>query len=247
MQNINEWKPTKFQYRRGKWRSSLNTTEVGISSRLAANLIASYYESALKKHARGNLLDLGCGNVPLYDCYKDLIEENWCVDWDNSLHSNKFLDQVADLNKPLEIESERFDTIILSSVLEHIRQPELLISEMNRVLKPGGKALLNQPFMYWLHEEPHDYFRYTEYSLKSMLEDNGFELTSIEPYGGVPEVMTDIWAKTTAPIPFVGKPYAAFIQWCTLVFVRTKFGKKISIKTARKFPLGYFVVAQKKQ
>lgn len=247
MQNIQAWKPTKFQFRRGKWRASSNASEVGISSRLVANIIAENYERSLKEHARGKLLDLGCGNVPLYACYKDYIEDNWCVDWDNSLHSNQFLDQIADLNQPLEMDDNQFDTIILSSVLEHIRKPELLISEMSRILKPGGKALLNQPFMYWLHEVPHDYYRYTEYALKSMLEDHGFELISIEPYGGVPEVLTDIWAKTTAAIPFVGKPYAAFIQWCTLVFVRTRFGKKISKKTARKIPLGYFVVAQKKK
>ena len=245
MQHKDEWVPTKFHFRRGKLKASRNKKEVGVGSRLATNITAHFYQKMLTDHAKGNLLDLGCGNVPLYAAYKDLVEDNYCVDWQGSLHTNKYLDQDADLNQKLPLDSDKFDTIILSSVLEHIRQPEQLVGEMNRVLKKGGKLLLNVPFYYCLHEVPHDYFRYTRYALESMLNDSGFNIVSIETSGGVPEVLCDIYAKNISAIPLIGVPFAKCIQWSTWGFVRTKPGRKLSVKTANKFPFGYCIVAEK--
>ncbi|MBW6482221.1 MAG: class I SAM-dependent methyltransferase [Vicingaceae bacterium] len=58
----------------------------------------------------------------------------------------------TDINQPLPIENEIFDTVILSDVLKHIRKPEELIAEIHRIMKPNGKFMLNVPFFYWLHE-----------------------------------------------------------------------------------------------
>jgi ubiquinone/menaquinone biosynthesis C-methylase UbiE len=48
------------------------------------------------------------------------------------MHLNKCLDLNTDLNKRLELSDNEFDVIITSSVLEHIRRPELMMSEMAR-------------------------------------------------------------------------------------------------------------------
>ena len=54
---------------------------------------------------------------------------------------------------------------------------------MFRVLKPGGKALITVPQWNELHEEPHDYFRYTCFGLKTMCEDAGFSVLKIDQRG----------------------------------------------------------------
>ncbi len=146
---------------------------------------------------------------------------------------------------PLPIPDEQYDTIILSDVLEHIKEPKTIWEEMNRVLAPDGILLLNVPFYYWLHEEPFDYHRFTKYALRSMAKESGFEVIQLESVGGVPEILADILAKTTIKIPLIGKFLAITMQRFTAFFIKTKFGNKISRKTSERFPLAYTLIARK--
>lgn len=245
MKNVEIWKPSKFEVRKGRLRASKNRKELTISSVLFADLIASFYDTNLPKHARGKLLDLGCGKVPLFSTYKNYITENICVDWENSLHQNPFIDFYMDLNKPLLLKNDEFDTIILSDVLEHISSPEQVWSEMFRVLKKDGKLILNVPFLYHVHEQPYDFYRYTRFALQIMAEKAGFKIIMIEEIGGLLQVLTDLFAKGVKHIPLIGKILALTSQALTSTFVKTKIGKRISQKTAQNFPLGYFLIAIK--
>lgn len=245
MENSNKWSPTKFIYRNGHLISSRDEREVSISSRLITDIVAKYYDKYLKLYAKGKLLDLGCGKVPFYEVYKDLVSNNICADWENSLHKNEFLDYTIDLTKQLPFDNESFDTIILSDVLEHIHSPEILWKEMQRVLTKGGKIIMNVPFYYRLHEKPYDYYRYTEFALKRYVEMSEMNLIMLEAIGGAPEIMADIFAKNIIHLPLVGKPLAIFTQYISFLFINTKFGKRVSSSTGRTFPFGYFLVAEK--
>ena len=245
MQNKEQWLPSKYVFKKGKLKGSRTLKDVTVSSRMFVDLVASFYQENIPLYVSGNLLDLGCGKVPLYEAYKNYISDNSCVDWQNTIHKNPFLDIETDINQPLPIENEIFDTVILSDVLEHIRKPEELIAEIHRIMKPNGKFILNVPFFYWLHEQPFDYFRYTKFALQSMLEDAGFKVLKLEPMGGVPEIMTDIFCKNVLAVPVIGKPTVLLSQFITRLFLKTGIGKKVSKKTAEKFPLGYFVVVGK--
>jgi len=245
MQNKEKWRPSKFEIWNGKLRASRNINEVGSASRLVADLVATFYDSEIPKHVTGRLLDLGCGKVPLFAVYKEFITDNVCVDWANSIHQNPYLDQICDLNQSLPYADAVFNSIILSDVLEHIREPQLLWSEMGRILVHGGKILMNVPFYYRLHEEPYDYYRYTRHALKFMAEQNGFEILMLQPIGGAPEILTDILAKLVIKIPFIGIPLAVVLQRITWGLIKSKWGKKISSNTAKQFPLGYVLIAAK--
>ena len=245
MQNQEKWKPSKFIYKKGKLIASKDAKEVNISSRLNVELIADFYHRNLKEHAKGKLLDLGCGKVPLYAAYKDFVTDNICVDWSNTFHKNAYLDYELDLTKKLPFNDNEFDTIILSDVLEHIPVPELLWEEMTRILTVNGKIIMNVPFYYWLHEQPHDYYRYTEFALRRFVDNSGLRLIQLTPLGGAPEIMADIFAKNILRLPKLGRSLAFIAQWFTLRFIRTKLGKRISVATSSNFPLGYFLVAEK--
>lgn len=245
MKNQSSWKPSKFVYKKGTLRASRNPDEVGICSTLIADLIANLYQENLPHHATGRLLDLGCGKVPLYEAYKDHISENVCVDWANSLHKNPYLDLEYDITQPLPFKDEEFDTIILSDVLEHIPEPDDLWNEMARILTAEGKIIMNVPFYYWLHEKPHDYYRYTEFALRRFAEKYGMKVIVLRAVGGVPEIIADVLAKTTFKIPLIGGFFARSVQWLTYIFLKTRIGKKISSKSSAVFPLGYFLVVQK--
>jgi len=245
MRNRDKWAPSKYVYRNGRLRASRDRKALKFSSRLAADLVSELYDEHIPTHVTGKLIDLGCGQVPLYEAYKNYVTDNLCVDWQNSNHKNIFLDHECDLAAALPFREGQFDTIVLSDVLEHIPVPEKLWIEMARILAPGGKVLMNTPFLYTLHEVPHDYYRYTEYALRRFALSVNLNVLVLESIGGAPEVVADILAKNRCFIPILGHGAALAIQFITRAFVRTSPGKRLSRRTGRRFPLGYFLVLEK--
>lgn len=199
----------------------------------------------MRDHARGVLADLGCGTVPLYGEYRDLVTQTICIDWGQSHHRNIHLDYECDLTQRLPLDDASVDTIILADVLEHVAEPAAVWREMHRILRRSGKVLVCVPFLYPLHEAPHDYYRYTEFALRRLAEGAGFDVVSLEPIGGAPEVVTNIFSKVVRRVPRVGTSIAIAAQQAASLFLRTGIGHKISRSTARTFPLSYFLVVQK--
>ena len=241
MKNPSAWQPTKFELHRGRLRGARDPHELGVGSRLMSDLVAAQYQTHLASHARGRLLDLGCGKVPLYRAYAALVSEVTCVDWAPGEH----IDLSCDLSKPLPFENDRFDTIILSDVLEHIPEPERLWREMTRVLAPRGKIIMNVPFYYSVHAHPHDYYRYTNFALERFVAINALQLVLIAPLGGIVEIMADLFAKAWSKVPLIGPPLAMLTQFVVGRFNRTSLGARVAHVSSRHFPLGYFMIAQR--
>lgn len=239
MKNRQAWQATKYVFSEGRYTYNPDPKHVGMGSRFMVSILAECHMHLLQAHARGRLLDLGCGNVPCYQMYRDLIDENICVDWENTLHKNPYIDHWLDLSRELALESGQFDTILCSDVLEHIATPQLLVGEMARMLKPGGKLILTVPFFYWLHEEPFDYYRYTRHALQRLCDDSQLQVLELEPYGGALEVVLDIVAKN------IHGRYAGVHLAISRFLHRSRLGKGFSRRNWGKFPLGYALVAQK--
>ncbi|MBN1866564.1 class I SAM-dependent methyltransferase [Candidatus Sumerlaeota bacterium] len=245
MKNRNRWTPSKYVYRNGRLRASKDRDELAVSSRLVADLTANAYDRHLPTYATGRLLDLGCGKAPLFGAYERHVGDVVCVDWADSRHAGEYVDRECDLNEALPFRDGEFDTIVLSDVLEHIARPEALWGEMSRILAPGGRVLLNVPFLYCVHEAPHDFYRYTEHALRHLAESAGFRVAVLGPLGGTPEIAADLLAKHLCVLPVCGGRLASVIQGVVGAFVRTSPGRKMSERTASRFPLGYFMVAEK--
>jgi SAM-dependent methyltransferase len=245
MRNVETWAPSKFVLERGRLRSSSNPKEISPGSRLFGDLVASCYDTHVKSHCHGRLLDLGCGKAPFYGLYREYVSETVCIDWGNSLHGCDYLDAECDLTKDLPFADASFDSILLSDVLEHIPTPDLLWREMGRLLKPGGKLLLSVPFFYWLHEDPYDYYRYTKYALRRFAEVNGFEIILIKELGGAPEIVVDILSKSILRFGPIGEWTAITLQAVCRRLVTSPLGARISERTAKQFPLGYFMIARR--
>lgn len=76
-----------------------------------------------------------------------------------------------------------FDTLLLLDVLEHLPDPQAALAEVARVLAPGGRLLLTVPFLYPIHDDPHDYQRYTRNGLRVALERAGLRVGRLEAHG----------------------------------------------------------------
>lgn len=84
------------------------------------------------------------------------------------------------------MDDESVDTILCTSVLEHLELPWKAIKEMNRILKSNGCIVDTVPLFWHLYEEPRDFYRYTKYGLKYLFEKNGFEIVELKP-------LSDFW------------------------------------------------------
>jgi 2-polyprenyl-3-methyl-5-hydroxy-6-metoxy-1,4-benzoquinol methylase len=160
-----------------------------------------------------------------------------------SIGSPKHLDQTCDLTQSISYGDGEFDTIILSDVLEHLPEPMNCWREMRRLLAPGGKVLLNVPFYYSIQEEPFDFYRHTEFALRRLAEAAGFTVVELAPLGGAVDVLADVTGKLLggARLAFL----ASGVQSAARIFGKTAVGKRVRDRTAKRFPLSYFMVVQK--
>ena len=93
------------------------------------------------------------------------------------------LEVVGDLLS-LPFRPESFEACLSVVTLEHVRDPAAALHEMARALQPGGRLLLVAPQDWEIHQEPHDYFRFTRYGLRYLLEQAGFSAIHVLPVGG---------------------------------------------------------------
>jgi len=135
------------------------------------------------KYIKGVVYDFGCGVRPYEKDILEVANEYIGVDWGETLHGLK-ADIVSDLNKVLPIESKMADSIVSFQVMEHLCEPQVMLNEAYRILKNNGYVVLTVPFQWWIHEAPHDYYRYTPHGLKYMFEKSGFVGVKIKPNGG---------------------------------------------------------------
>lgn len=145
--------------------------------------IGDAYLERFSNRIRGHVYDLGCGEMTLRSWILTNAEDYTGVDWSNSLHELK-ADLIADLNEHLPVGDSVADTVLCLSVMEHLREPQSFLSEAHRILRAGGTMLLQVPFMWRVHEAPHDYFRYTKYGLEYMFAKAGFCEVQVYPQTG---------------------------------------------------------------
>ena len=138
-------------------------------------------EQSIKQYATGRTLDIGCGNKPYEGMFQGLITEYLGCDVVQS-DQNK-VDIICEATK-IPLPDKSFDTVFSTQVIEHVEDHQALVKEAFRLLKPGGHFIVSGP-MYWhLHEEPYDYFRFTKFGFRYILEKNRFSLIEILSNGG---------------------------------------------------------------
>lgn len=131
----------------------------------------------------GRLLDIGCGEKQKKLLVGDLVNEYVGVDHPGTYHDKSKVDLFATAYD-IPVDSESFDSVLCTAVLEHLEEPQQALIEANRVLKAGGYAIYTMPLFWHLHEEPRDFYRYTRHGLKHLFEKAGFEIVEIVPGAG---------------------------------------------------------------
>ena len=145
-----------------------------LNTSLSENLVANKNKFINKK-----ILDIGAGEIPFKDFYKDL-DVTTC---DIQNNTSGTIDHIIEVDNPLPFDDNSFEVIFLLDVLEHVKHDMKFLFECNRILKSNGIMVISVPFMYRFHEIPHDYRRYTPSGLEVIFNDSGFKIIELKNVG----------------------------------------------------------------
>ena len=128
----------------------------------------------------------------------------------------------------MPLEDGEIEVVFGTEVLEHCPDPRAVLAEIHRVLKPGGLLFFTVPFLWPLHDSPHDYYRYTPFALQHILAEAGFRDVELRPLGGWDAAlgqMLGLWVKRR-PISSRHEPFIRqMLEVAALPALRLLFGR----------------------
>lgn len=139
----------------------------------------------VRSHAHGELLDIGCGSKPFAPIFAGQVSRYWGSDLAASRYLGGERPDAFASAEAQPFKSGAFDTVLGLSMLTYLPEPGRMIDEAHRVLRPGGTLILEFTQMVPLHDEPWDFFRFTRFGAKYLLERSGFEVVEYVPIGGL--------------------------------------------------------------
>ncbi len=157
------------------------TSEAYFDLTPAGRTLINSLDPLIREGIHGRVLDAGAGRLTYTPRLAKVAREVLSLD---RYRVKGGLDILSDLSD-LPLADGSFDSIFCSQVLEHVPEPRQVLQEFARILKPGGSLLLSVPHLAYLHNEPHDYYRYTEYGLGHILAGASFEIQVMHWSGGV--------------------------------------------------------------
>lgn len=149
--------------------------------------IRENYKSMLELEAyiHGLVVDIGCGRK---EVMKYLPENCNYIGLDNYYTSTNWYKSQPEVYSDahaLPFRTESIDTIILLDVLEHLPDTDKCLFEIRRVLVKNGILILQVPFIYPVHDAPLDFYRWTVFGIRKIIEKNNLIIVK-EIYQGEP-------------------------------------------------------------
>jgi len=192
---------------------------------------------------KGNVLDIGGKKIGKKGEFAPLVSQ---------VNSWKYLNTdratEPDYIGPVEeipLNDGDIDSIIITEVLEYIKNVDLAFQEMYRILSHNGKILCSVPLLHPIHGDyQDDRIRYTSVMLIEILNRNGFSVDIVRPMGSVGAVIYDIlrvssgYASTHFMSRIFGRILPVFFPLFLLI-------DKMTIKQSNFINTGYFIIATK--
>jgi SAM-dependent methyltransferase len=152
-----------------------------------------------RPHARGALLDVGCGSKPFAPVFAEQVRQYRGVDLPGSpdLGSGARAPDAFARGEALPFRDASFETVLALSMLTYLPEPGRMLAEAHRVLVDRGTVILEFTQMAPLLRQYPDYFRFTRMGATWLLERAGFEVLEVIPIGGL---MTRVGLSAIEPL-----------------------------------------------
>lgn len=204
------------------------------------------YEKLETQGLVGRVLDFGGGRRANYSSLVGGWGANFQYDAAN-------IDPLADPtfligpDSPLPIASDYYDSVITLNTLEHVYSLGYSLSELARVLRPGGRLVVAVPFMFRVHGHPDDYHRGTPSFWEQMLSDHGFDDIRIEALSWGPFSTAQVISGTPGPLKRTRRAIALFLD---ILYAYRHRASASVLRVPQDDPrvasaLGYFIEAKK--
>lgn len=198
------------------------------------------------------VLDAGAGDQPYRRFFAHCTYE--AADFEKVDKPYAKSTYVCDLGS-VPVENERFDAVIFNQVMEHLPEPLVVLKELRRILKPRGVIMCTAPFFYEEHEQPYDYFRYTQFGWRHLMGKAGFEVMRLDWMEGYLGTVGYQLERASRHLPLrVGDGVLALISLPLLLVSRVIFrtlaplfyllDERVKF-TAGGYPKNYLVVVRK--
>jgi SAM-dependent methyltransferase len=202
---------------------------------------------------RGRVLDVGAGEAPWRDLMPDAKYFGVDVDSAREFGMRTNPDITYYDGRRLPFADGNFDHVLLVEVLEHVPDPVAFLTELKRVVRPGGSLVMTVPWSARIHHLPHDYTRFTPYRLNDMLTSVGFGKVTIEERGNDIAVIANKLLILTVRLLRPAQRRNLLWTWVpaaitapfTLIFLLAAHGAMLLGAGSKEDPLGYGVVAVK--
>ena len=135
----------------------------------------------------GRVLDVGCGEQP-YRSWLTTSREYVGVD----VEPGPGVDAVIRPGESWPLPDASFDSVLCTQVLEHDSDPAHTLGQIDRVLAPGGTAVISVPFAYNEHMAPHDYRRWSAAGVSADIATR-FEVVEVRKQGPVGSLLGALW------------------------------------------------------
>jgi SAM-dependent methyltransferase len=205
--------------------------------------------------AGSRILDAGAGSQQYRKYFAHCVYE--AADFelvDKAYAKSNYVCNLSDI----PVKNASFDAVIFNQVMEHLPQPRLVLEELYRVLKPGGKMIASAPLFYEEHEQPYDFFRYTQFAWRDMLSEVGFEIEQLRWVEGYCCTVAYQLIRASQYLPSKPRDVAdgllGWIAWPVVIVSRLAFRvlshffyalDERQRFTARGYPKNYLAIATK--
>ena len=150
---------------------------------LVSRIVTRALAESAHRNFEGRLLDIGCGAKPCKELLAPYVTEHLGVDHGVKQGGRDQVDMFGSAYR-IPLQSESVDSVLCTAVLEHLEEPEQALRECHRVLVKGGVAIYTVPFIWHLHEEPRDFYRFSKYGLRYLFEKADFEILELQALSG---------------------------------------------------------------
>ncbi len=199
--------------------------------------------AAIERYARGRCLDAGSGRGPFVPQLRKACAEVVRLDRESRGGAPDVLGDVQDLSA---LSDGSFDTVLCTQVLEHVPHPRRALSELARVLRPGGHLILSAPHLSMIHEAPHDFFRFTRFSLEHLTREVGLAVLELAEAGGLLAFLAHAPSLAALlSLRRLGLPLARILPWHRRLWVDALRRLDERLGMPARFPCNLLLVAKK--
>lgn len=182
-------------------------------------------------------LNIGAGRSKIDARFKNL-----------EIAAGKNIDYVGSVES-IPLPNNSIDVIVTQEVLEHVADPNVSMKEIHRVLKPGGKAYIQLPFIIGYHPCPNDYWRFTHEGIKQLVLQSGLKHIetgmAVGPAVGFYRIAVEFFSIIfSLLIPVLYKPFKAFFSLLLYPIKWLDYPMRFS-KQCDRIAGGYFVICEK--